>query len=84
MKPGLQLNVTYLHAENIFQTNCMIVQHSSTIALAGLLVKYFSMKYPVSLQENVRVSRRIVLIDPGFIFYKTALTNDELFTAYFH
>ena len=55
-----------------------------TFALAGLLVKYFSVKYPVSFKENVRVTYRIMLIDPGFIFYNTAFDRSDLFTAYFH
>jgi len=73
-----------LHAESILKTSCLIFQHVSTISLAGLLVKYFSVKYPVSFKENVRVTRRIILIDPGFISYITALNSDDLFTTYFH
>jgi hypothetical protein len=67
-----------------FQTSCMLFQHSSTISLAGAMSKVFLTEIPCLSQRECPGYRRIMLIDPGFIFYNTALNRNELFTAYFN
>jgi len=63
---------TSLHAEISFK-QLYDLSTRITFALAGLLVQYFSVKYPVSFKENVRVTYRIMLIDPGFIFLQNSI-----------